>query len=37
MNKFKVIHEGKELTITAQGWNIGIGDITFSSMTKTKR
>ncbi len=25
MNKFKVIHEGKELVITAQGWNIGIG------------
>ena len=25
MNKFKVIYEGKELTITAQGWQIGIG------------
>ena len=25
MNKFKVIYEGKELTITAQGWQVGIG------------
>ena len=25
MNKFKVIHEGKEIVITAQGWNVGIG------------
>ena len=25
MNKFKVIHEGKELIITAQGWQVGIG------------
>ena len=25
MNKFKVIYEGKESTITAQGWQIGIG------------
>ena len=25
MNKFKVIYEEKELTITAQGWQIGIG------------
>ena len=25
MNKFKVIYEGKESTITAQGWQVGIG------------
>ena len=25
MNKFKVIYEGKEVTITAVGWQIGIG------------
>ena len=25
MNKFKVIYEGKEVTITAAGWQIGIG------------
>jgi hypothetical protein len=25
MNKFKVIHEGKVIVITAQGWIIGIG------------
>ena len=25
MNNFKVIYEGKELKITAQGWQIGIG------------
>ena len=25
MNKFKVIYEGQTLTITAQGWQVGIG------------
>ena len=25
MNEFKVFHEGKEIVITAQGWNVGIG------------
>ena len=25
MNKFKVIHEGKEVVITAQGWQLVIG------------
>ena len=25
MNKFKVIHEGQTTTITAQGWQVGIG------------
>ena len=25
MNKFKVIHEGKEVVITAQGWQVVIG------------
>ena len=25
MNKFTVIYENQKLTITAQGWNIGIG------------
>ena len=25
MNKFKVIIDGKELTITAHGWQVGIG------------